>query len=111
MDLEAAKQTSREGFAAGNATLRRMLADLPPASRADIDQVAQAITTTLQANDLPVNVTTARVFAIAVAMVAVEIMKHHGNTYPDELPCLEAHHLRCELAAAHVLAAAEGAPV
>jgi hypothetical protein len=103
MDLEAAKQTSREGFAAGNAQLRELLGELPPASRADIDQCAAAITTTLEANDLPVNATTARVFAIAVAMVGVEIMKHHDLTYPPELPCLEAHHLRCELAAALVL--------
>ena len=109
MDLEAAKQTSRQGFAEGNAILRRMLADLPPVRRADIDQCAAAITTTLQANDLPVNATTARVFAMAVAMVGVEVMKHHDLTWPDELPCLEAHHLRCELAAALVLQQQEAA--
>jgi hypothetical protein len=41
---------------------------------------------------------------MAVAMVGVEIMKHHGGTYPlDLMPCLEAHQLRCELAAALVL--------
>jgi len=103
MDLEDAKQTSRQGFAEGNATLRRMLADLDPAARADIDQCAAAVTTTLQANDLPVNATTARVFAMAVAMVGVEVLKHHDLVYPPELPCLEVHHLRCELAAALVL--------
>jgi hypothetical protein len=104
MDLEAAKQISRQGFADANAGLRDLLGELPPASRADIDQCAAAITTTLQANDLPVNATTARVFAMAVAMVGVEIMKHHGGTYPlDLMPCLEAHQLRCELAAALVL--------
>jgi hypothetical protein len=110
MDLEAAKQISRRGFADANAGLRHLLSDLDPPDRADIDQCAAAITTTLQANDLPVNATTARVFAMAVAMVGVEILKHHGNTYPTDLmPCLEVHHLRCELAAALVLQQQEGA--
>jgi hypothetical protein len=104
MDLEHAKQTSRQGFSDANANLRKLLADLDPVGRADIDQCAAAITATLEANDVPVNATTARAFAMAVSMVGVEIMKHHGLTYPiDMLPCLEAHHLRCNLAAALVL--------
>jgi len=90
MDLEAAKQTSRQGFAEGNAALRRMLTDLPPASRADIDQCAAAITTTLEANDLPVNADTAKAAHLATMLPLVEVYAHHP-TYQDMMPCLEVH--------------------
>lgn len=100
MDMEAAKQMSREGFAGALDARRRMLADLQPGDRAGFDQLVASTRETLAANGIPINADTAKVFFMATMLPSVELLVHHPEI---EGTCLEDHVILPQLVATLLL--------